>query len=188
MNGAPLPIEHGYPLRAIVPGWEGAYCVKWLTHLQASADDHPGAFVQAGYRYPKRPVAPGSAVAPADTDPLTGLAVKSLITSHQDGAMVPAGPTRITGFAWAGDVEVRRVDVSTDNGRTWSEARLGSDRAQYAWRGFEHTWRAAEPGSYVILSRATDARGRVQPVVPEWNPAGYLWNAIDQVRLNVAAR
>jgi sulfite oxidase len=188
MNGEPLPIAHGFPLRAIVPGWEGAYSVKWLTHLQVSAREHEGAFVATGYRYPKRPVAPGSAVAVADTDPLRGMAVKSLITSHADGAMVAPGTIRVAGFAWAGDTEIRRVDISTDNGRTWTEARLGQDRAPYAWRQFEHTWRLTEPGSYVVLSRATDTRGRVQPVVPDWNPSGYLWNAIDQVRLNVAAR
>jgi hypothetical protein len=84
-----------------------------------------------------------------------------------------------------GDAEIRRVDVSTDNGRTWDEARLGRDRAQYAWRQFEYMWRPAESGSYAVMSRATDSRGRVQPIVAEWNPAGYLWNAIDQVRLNV---
>jgi DMSO/TMAO reductase YedYZ molybdopterin-dependent catalytic subunit len=188
MNGQPLPVSHGFPLRAIVPGWEGAYSVKWLTHLQVSATEHTGNFVANGYRYPKRPVAPGSAVPVSETDPLRELVVKSLITSHQSGAMVAPGAVRIAGFAWGGDAEIRRVEVSTDAGRTWGDARLGSDRAPHAWRQFEYTGRLTEPGAYIVLSRATDTRGRVQPVVPDWNPAGYLWNAIDQVRLNVAAR
>jgi DMSO/TMAO reductase YedYZ molybdopterin-dependent catalytic subunit len=175
-------------LRVVVPGWEGAYSVKWLTHLQVSDRDHDGAFVATGYRYPKRPVAPGAVVAAADTDPVRGLPVKSLITSPAHGAMVPAGDVRVGGFAWVGDAEISRVEVSVDGGRTWAAARLGQDRAPFAWRQFEHVWRGAQPGSYLTMARATDSRGRTQPIVPDWNPSGYLWNAIDQVRVNVAPR
>jgi DMSO/TMAO reductase YedYZ molybdopterin-dependent catalytic subunit len=185
MNGQALPVPHGFPLRAIVPGWEGAYSVKWLTHIRASDREHDGAFVQGGYRYPRRPVPPGAAVSAAEMDPLTGLVVKSLITSPAANASLPMGPVRVSGFAWAGEPEIAAVEVSTDNGRTWSAARLGSDRARYAWRQFEYGWRPETAGSYVVLSRARDTRGRVQPIVPEWNPSGYLWNAVDQVRLNV---
>ncbi|MBI2189057.1 MAG: sulfite oxidase [Acidobacteria bacterium] len=184
MNGEPLPVSHGFPLRAIVPGWEGAYSVKWLTHLQASARDHDGAFVQAGYRYPRRLVSPGTVVPPADTEPLRGMPVKSLITAPADHAAV-GSDVRIVGFAWAGEREIRRVDVSVDAGRTWQEAELGRDRERYAWRQFEYRWRPSEAGSYVVFSRATDEGGRVQPIVPAWNPAGYLWNAVDRVRVNV---
>ena len=119
--------------------------------------------------------------------PLKGLVVKSIIVSPADAATVPAGTIRVTGFAWAGEVEVQRVDVSTDHGRTWRRAQLGPDHAPYTWRRFEHEWRATEPGACVVFSRATDARGRTQPIVAEWNPSGYLWNALDQVRFNVQA-
>jgi DMSO/TMAO reductase YedYZ molybdopterin-dependent catalytic subunit len=187
MNGAPLPVSHGFPLRAVVPGWEGAYSVKWLTHLQASARDHEGPFVQAGYRYPRRPVRPGAIVPAAETVPLRDLPVKSLITSPASNEVAASDTVRISGFAWVGDGEIRRVDVSTDNGRTWAQARLGRDQARYAWRQFEYVWRPTGAGSYVVLSRATDSRGVTQPVIPEWNPAGYVWNAIDQVRVNVGA-
>jgi sulfite oxidase len=185
MNGEALPAPHGFPLRAIVPGWEGAYSVKWLTHIRVSNEDHPGAFVQAGYRYPRQPVAPGTLVSAAETVPLTDLAVKSLITSPAPDVSVGAAVS-IGGFAWSGETEIQRVDVSTDNGRTWEPARLGRDRAAYAWRQFEYAWRPAGPGSHVLMSRATDARGRTQPVIADWNPAGYLWNAIDRVRVNVS--
>jgi DMSO/TMAO reductase YedYZ molybdopterin-dependent catalytic subunit len=185
MNGDALPVAHGYPLRAIVPGWEGAYAVKWLTHVQVADREHDGAFVQSGYRYPRRPVAPGAAVATADTVPLTGLVVKSLITAPIADAIVPAGRVQIAGVAWAGEDEIKGVEVSTDHGRTWQPARLGRDRAPYAWRQFVHDGDALEAGAYLIMSRATSARGRVQPIVAEWNPSGYLWNAIDQVRVNV---
>ena len=187
MNGEALPVSHGFPLRAIVPGWEGAYSVKWLTDVHVAAREHEGAFVQGGYRYPKRPVTPGAVVAAADTAPLTGLIVKSLITTPAADAGVQPGRVRIAGFAWSGEDEIDRVDISTDHGRTWTAARLGRDRAPYAWRQFEFEWNAAEPGSRVLLSRASNARGHTQPIVAEWNPAGYLWNAIDQVRVNVRA-
>ena len=159
--------------------------MKWLTHLRVSDREHDGAFVQSGYRYPRRPVHPGALVNPADTVPLRGLAVKSLISSPANDAVVSMGRIRVAGFAWAGDAEIRRVDISTDNGRTWMPARLGQTRARYAWREFEYVWQPAEPGSYVVLSRATDGGGRTQPIVAEWNPGGYLWNAVDQVRVNV---
>jgi DMSO/TMAO reductase YedYZ molybdopterin-dependent catalytic subunit len=170
----------------IVPGWEGAYSVKWLTGLSVSDRDHEGPFVQSGYRLPRRPVEPGAIVGAADTVAITELSVKSVITSPAGGTAVRPGAIRVAGFAWSGEAEVERVDVSVDNGRTWAPARLGTERASFAWRAFEHSWRAENPGSYVVISRATDRRGRVQPVVPEWNPGGYLWNAIDQLRVNVS--
>jgi len=187
MNGEPLPMAHGFPLRAIVPGWEGAYSIKWLTRLQVSDREHDGPFVQSGYRYPRYPVSPGTAVAPADMVPLQGLRVKSLLTAPAADSVISGGPVRISGFAWAGDVEVARVDVSSDGGRTWTAARLGPDRARHAWRQFEHLWRPAGPGAFVVMSRATDTRGRAQPIVPDWNPAGYLWNAVDQLQVIVGA-
>ena len=188
MNGEPLPVSHGFPLRAVVPGWEGAYSVKWLTHVQVSAREHDGAFVQAGYRYPRRPVAPGTAVPPSEMVPLQALPVKSLITAPPTGLVVARGAVSISGFAWAGEGDIRRVDVSADGGRTWAAARLGSDQAPFAWRRFERIWQPQMAGSYLLLSRATDERGNVQPIVPDWNPSGYLWNAVDQVRVDVAAQ
>ena len=187
MNGEPLPVQHGFPLRVIVPGWEGAYSIKWLTDIEISDREHDGAFVQAGYRRPRHPVQPGAVVAPEDMVPVQDLPVKSLITLPEGDATVVGTPVRIAGFAWAGEADVDHVDVSTDGGRTWTAAKLGSDRARFAWRHFEHVWRPAEPGSYVALSRATDTAGRVQPIVADWNPSGYLWNAIDRVRLTVSA-
>jgi DMSO/TMAO reductase YedYZ molybdopterin-dependent catalytic subunit len=185
MNGEALPVAHGFPLRAIIPGWEGAYSMKWLTRIQVADREHDGAFVQSGYRYPNRPVPPGTAVAPSNSTPLTGLVVKSLITSPETDASIQVGRVTIAGFAWAGEDEIKQVDVSTDHGRTWKTARLGRDRAPYAWRRFEYDWDVRAQGSYLLMSRATDNRGRVQPIIAEWNPSGYLWNGIDQVRVNV---
>ena len=185
MNGQPLPLSNGFPLRAIVPGWEGAYSVKWLTHLQASEREHDGFFVQTAYRYPKRAVAPGATVDSKDMEPLTGLTVKSLIVRPAEGATLQPGSVLIKGFAWAGEANVVRVDVSVDAGSTWAPATLGRDRASYAWRQFEYVWRSAPSGHHQLLARAADDRGRVQPLFAQWNPNGYLFNAVDRVRVNV---
>ncbi len=94
MNGQPIPLPHGVPLRAIVPGWEGAYSVKWLNALNVLAKDSDSFWVATGYRYPNKRVAPGAAVDAKDMAPLTGLVVKSLITTPADGASLPAGQGR----------------------------------------------------------------------------------------------
>jgi DMSO/TMAO reductase YedYZ molybdopterin-dependent catalytic subunit len=187
MNGTPLPVANGFPLRAIVPGWEGAYAVKWLTSIRVLDREGDSFWIKTAYRYPKKRIAPGAAVAPEDMAPVAGLFVKSLIAAPLDGAKLSAGTVLVKGFAWAGEANITGVDISADGGSTWSPARLGTDRAPYAWRQFEYEWRVDDPGSYLIMSRATDDRGRVQPIVAQWNPSGYLWNAIDRVRVDVAA-
>ena len=98
-------------------------------------------------------------------------------------------PGRITvgGFAWAGETAIAKVDVSVDNGATWQPARLVGAAVPYAWRRFEFTFTAATAETRTILSRATDAKGQAQPIVPQWNPSGYLWNAPDTIRLEVKA-
>jgi DMSO/TMAO reductase YedYZ molybdopterin-dependent catalytic subunit len=185
MNGQPIPPVHGFPMRAIVPGWEGAYAMKWLTSLRVSVQESDSFWVATGYRYPVRRVAPGAAVDAKDMAPLTGLVVKSLITTPADGASLPAGPVTVAGFAWAGEVDVTRVDISTDHGATWQAARLVGEQQRYAWRRFEHSFHAKGPEAYLILSRATDAKGAMQPAVAHWNPSGYLWNQYDSVRVDV---
>jgi sulfite oxidase len=187
MNGEAIPILHGFPLRAVVPGWEGAYSVKWLTDIQVIEKEYDGFFVKTAYRFPNRRVAPGEAVAPQDMIPLTGLVVKSFINSPLDGATVAPGKVRMSGFAWAGESNIAKVDVSMDNGSSWFPAKLGNEREHYAWQSFEYEFDIANPGSYLLMSRATDDKGNVQPIAPQWNPSGYLWNVIDKVRINVKA-
>ncbi len=187
MNDQPIPAAHGFPLRLVVPGWEGAYAIKWLNSLTVAAKEHDGFWVQTGYRYPTKRVAPGAAVDPKDMAPLTGLVVKSLITRPLEGAVVPPGPVTVAGFAWAGERTIAKVDVSVDAGATWLPAKLVGPPTKYAWRRFEFSFTAKIQDVHTILSRATDSRGAVQPVVPAWNPSGYLWNAPDHVRIEVKA-
>lgn len=185
MNGAPLPRHHGFPARALVPGWIGAASCKWLTEIKVLESEFVGNFMSPGYRFPNQPVNPGDAVKPEDTHVVTGLNVKSVISGPLDGASLRAGRVAVHGAAWAGEADIVKVDVSIDGGASWTPAALGRDQARYAWRLWSYEWKA-KGGDYSILSRATDSQGRTQPNNPAWNPSGYLYNAVDQVKIHVA--
>jgi len=185
MNGAPLTKHHGFPARALVPGWIGAASCKWLTEIKVLDSEFVGNFMSPGYRLPNQPVKPGDTVKPEDTHPVTALNVKSVIAGPLDGAAVKGGKVLVQGAAWAGEADVVKVEVSTDGGTTWNPAALGHDQARYAWRMWSYNWKA-KSGDYTILSRATDSLGRIQPDAPVWNPSGYLYNAVDQVKIHVA--
>jgi sulfite oxidase len=187
MNGSPLTKHHGYPVRALVPGWIGAASCKWLTEIRVLEHEFEGNFMNPGYRMPKVPLAPGGSVKPEDTAVITVLNVKSVITTPIAGSEQRLAPVHITGAAWAGEADVTKVDVSTDGGSSWRPAQLDRLQAKYAWRLWEYTWKPHAAGSYVLMSRATDSRGRTQAMQAPWNPAGYLWNGIDQVKINVTA-
>ena len=185
MNGQPLPDLHGFPARLIVPGWDGTSSVKWVTRLSAAAQAHTGFFMNPGYRYPRYSLPPGTPARPAELEVIEGMPVKSSLTSPEDQAKLPLGPITICGFAWAGEEAIERVEVSTDGGSKWHAAELTNPKLPFAWRLFHWEWRPSDPGYYTILSRATDTAGRMQPIVPPWNPSGYLWNAIDRIGILV---
>jgi hypothetical protein len=187
MNGAPLPVKHGFPLRAVVPGWAGDSWAKWLTNIRVLSEPANGFWMKNAYLRPPKPVAPGTVVPAADMIPVTSLRVKSVIAAPSSGANVDAGkPVAIQGAAWSGDGgAVSGVEVSTDRGRTWKPARLTSPLTQFGWRLWEFLWTPASDGHYTILSRARDMRGDVQPLVQEWNPSGYLWNVVARVDVQV---
>ena len=185
MNGAPLTKHHGFPARALVPGWVGAASCKWLTEIKILESEFAGNFMNPGYRFPNQRLKPGDAVKPEDTHPLTALNVKSVISGPLDGASLKPGKVAIHGAAWAGEADIAKVEVSTDGGASWNAAVLGHEHSHYAWRLWSYDWNA-KPGDYGVLSRATDSQGRTQPSTPFWNPSGYLYNAIDQVKVHVA--
>ena len=185
MNGAALTKHHGFPARALVPGWIGAASCKWLTEIKILDAEFVGNFMSPAYRFPNQPGKPGEAIKPEDTHPLTALSVKSVISGPLDGASLKAGKVALHGVAWAGEADVVKVEVSTDGGASWSAARLGHEQAHYAWRLWNYEWKATN-GEYNILSRATDSQGRTQPATPVWNPSGYLYNAPDQVKVHAA--
>jgi sulfite oxidase len=185
MNGSPLTKHHGFPARALVPGWIGAASCKWLTEIKVLDAEFVGNFMSPGYRLPNQPIKPGDAVKPEDTHPVTALSVKSVIAGPSDGANLRGGKVVVHGAAWAGEADIVKVEISTDDGTTWNPAKLGHDQAHYAWRLWSYDWKAGKPGDYIIQSRATDSQGRSQPAMPVWNPSGYLYNAVDQVKIHV---
>jgi DMSO/TMAO reductase YedYZ molybdopterin-dependent catalytic subunit len=186
MNGAPLTRHHGFPSRALVPGWVGAASCKWLTEIKLLGQPFDGNFMSPGYRMPNQPVKPGEAVKPEDTHSVTTLNVKSVIVTPSHGSTLKA-PIVLRGMAWAGEANIVKVEISTDAGSSWAPATLGSEHAKYAWRIWTYNWKPSRPGEYTIMSRATDSQGRVQPAVAEWNPSGYFYNAYDQVKVHVEA-
>jgi sulfite oxidase len=186
MNEFPLTKHHGFPARALVPGWIGAASCKWLTEIKLLENEFAGNFMSPAYRFPNQPVQPGDAVKPEDTHPLTALSVKSVISGPSEGAKVKPGKISVHGAAWAGEADIAKVEISTDSGATWSGATLGREQARYAWRLWSFDWKATKSGDYVLLSRATDTQGRTQPATAVWNPSGYLYNAVDQVKIHVA--
>lgn len=185
MNGQTLPIKHGFPLRAIVPGWAGNSWVKWVTNIRVLNAEATGFWMKSAYLYPSKPIAAGSAP-PADImKPVTSLRVKSVIASPATGSAVEVGKSvLISGAAWSGEAgHVRGVDVSVDRGRTWRPATLAGEATAFGWRLWKFLWTPPDQGFYTVLSRARDTSGDVQPLVEEWNPSGYLWNVVGRVDL-----
>jgi DMSO/TMAO reductase YedYZ molybdopterin-dependent catalytic subunit len=187
MNGAPLTRHHGFPARALVPGWLGAASCKWITEIKLLDQPFDGNFMSPGYRMPNQPLKPGEAVKPEDTHSITALMVKSIIAAPTDGATAKSKQIIVRGAAWAGEADITKVEISTDGGDTWHPAALDAEHARYAWRQWSYRWQPAKGGDYVILSRATDSQGRTQPATAAWNPSGYFYNAYDQVKIHVEA-
>ncbi len=185
MNGAPLARHHGFPARALVPGWIGAASCKWLTEVKVLDQEFDGNFMKPEYRMPNHLISPGGEVNPEETHAITSLHVKSIIARPADGSSVKSRTLRIQGAAWAGEAAVAQVEISTDGGTTWRRARFGRQQSRYAWRLWTYVWTAPKSGEYTIMSRATDDQGRAQPQTAAWNPSGYLYNAIDQVKVHV---
>jgi DMSO/TMAO reductase YedYZ molybdopterin-dependent catalytic subunit len=190
MNDETLPVKHGFPLRLVAPGWAGDSWVKWLTSVRVLDKEHDGFWMKSAYRHPGKPVAPGSAVAPEQMQPVTSLSVKSVVAAPLDGAQLAARtPLTIRGVAWSGDAApVTAVDVSVDGGRSWKPARLRQNqRTEFGWRQWELNWTPARESYYTILARARDAVGNTQPLDQEWNPSGYAWNVVPRAGVDVVA-
>jgi sulfite oxidase len=186
MNGEPLPLMHGAPLRLVVPGWAGDHWMKWVTRIAPQTEAQKGFYMETAYRYPLSPGAPGVAFKPEEMRPVTELAVKSNITTAPKRAK--KGTTHeIRGFAFSGAPDISKVEVSDDDGATWNEATLDSHHDPYAWRLWSHRWTAQKTGTIRIVARATDSRGAVQPRDATWNQSGYLFNSWHSAEIEVTA-
>ncbi len=187
MNDAPLPKVHGYPLRLVVPGWVGSASTKWLHTLTVLDAPFKGTYMTSSYIRPKWPIQPGTKM-PPDVVSTEAWPIKSMLTSPAPNARFKGGQ-RITvrGRAWVGEGEVDRVEVSTDEGKTWQRARLARSADKYAWRTFTLDVTPESFGYVTFLARAWDDRGNAQPAVPYWNPLGYFWNGWHRVGVLVEA-
>jgi sulfane dehydrogenase subunit SoxC len=183
INGVPLPPQHGYPVRLIVPGWYGMTSVKWLSRITAVSEPFTGYQQRRAYRVRQAEDEDGVAVSRIRPRSLiTPPGVPEFLTRKR---VLPAGRCRIEGRAWSGLAEISSVDVSVDAGRTWSEADLVGDvLGRWAWRSFAFDWNA-EPGQYELCSRARDSAGNEQPALPAWNLGGYVNNAVQRIAVTV---
>jgi DMSO/TMAO reductase YedYZ molybdopterin-dependent catalytic subunit len=170
MNGASLPVNHGFPLRAVVPGWYGVASVKWLTRILVTTRPFRGWFQTFDYTYFKRIKGLPTVV------PITQLEVKAQVARPAAGEKIPAGKNyRIFGAAWTGTGQIEKVEVSVDSGRTWAPARLRGQPATYTWTFWEYTWRTPKKaGRYQVMARATDSLGRTQPLKRDPDRKNYL--------------
>jgi sulfane dehydrogenase subunit SoxC len=175
MNGEPLPIAHGGPVRLLVPGWAGIASTKWLVALEAIDHAFAGFWNTDNYVFWDES---GDALRPVAEMP-----PKSVIVAPADVAAMPAGSATIAGWAWSGYGRIERVDVSVDGGSSWQTACL-HEGARHGWRRWEAPWQAT-PGEHRLLARATDERRLSQPFAAPWNAKGYLMNAIHQITVRV---
>ena len=188
MNGETLPVQHGFPLRVVAPGWAGDCWIKWLTSISVLDKEHDGFWMARAYRHPGGPVQPGTPIPPERMQPVTSLRIKSVIASPLDGSQVETGTlATIRGVAWSGDAApVTRVVVSVDGGRRWEPATLRrGQRTEFGWRQWDYRWTPRQEAYYTILARARDGAGNTQPLDQEWNPSGYGWNVVPRVGVNV---
>lgn len=179
MNGEALPIQHGYPLRLVAPGWYAVASVKWLTEIEII--DHPftGYYQTDKYRYEW--TRDGKTV----REPVTLQHVRALITEPMLGQEARCGELAIRGVAWSGAAPIARVEVSVgDEG--WREARLVGERRRHSWQWWELITRIETPGLVTLRARATDLAGRTQPDRAEWNRLGYGNNAITAAEVRFA--
>ena len=183
MNGEPLPPQHGFPLRLVVPGWYGMTNVKWLAQITLLEEPFQGYQNAVAYRMYDADGVPGA--------PITRMLPRSLMVppgvpdfmSRQ--RHVAPGPVTLQGRAWSGYGPVERVELSTDGGATFADAELEPPLGRAAWRGWHHDW-DAPAGEHVLCSRATDAAGNVQPLEALWNLKGYANNEVERIRVVVA--
>jgi sulfite dehydrogenase len=185
MNGADIPMLNGYPVKLIVPGYYGTYWVKHLSQIDVVDTVFDGFWMRPAYRIPDNDcacVVPGTA--PATTRPIGRFNVRSFVTSLSDGQRIATGGlTVVRGIAFDGGQGIREVGVSVDGGQSWRQAQLGTDLGRYSFREFTFSFVADKPGVVDVRSCAWSKSGEGQPTTAVWQPAGYMRNVIESVKV-----
>ncbi|NAY90780.1 molybdopterin-dependent oxidoreductase [Muricauda sp. JGD-17] len=189
MNGKDIPMLHGYPLRLVAGGWPASVSGKWVNRISVRNKVHDGAkMTGTAYRVPCTPVAPGEKVKDEDMCIIESMPVKSLITFPKTGAMIKRDrKLNIRGHAWAGELEVSKMEYSINFGSTWATCSLEKPVNRLAWQHFSASIEFPKKGYYEVWARATDQQGVAQPMLlPGWNPKGYLNNACHRIAIKVS--
>lgn len=189
MNGQDIPLVHGYPLRLVCGGWPASASGKWVNRISIRNKVHDGAkMTGTSYRVPCKSVAPGEIVPNEKMCIIESMPVKSLITYPKTGAILKKGRLlNIRGHAWAGELEVTKMEYSIDFGSTWKICSLEKPTNRLAWQRFSATIDFPEKGYYEVWAKATDSNGKSQPMVlPGWNPKGYLNNACHRIAVKIS--
>lgn len=186
MNGAPLPLLNGYPVRLVVPGWYATYWVKMLDDIEVIDEADANFWMKRAYRIPDNECActlPGQPH--VATTPIGRMDVRSFVTSVADGATLQASHTReIEGVAFDGGSGIARVLFSSDAGRTWREATLGKDYGRYGFREWRAAFTPQAGRRYELRSLAINDIGETQRLTPRWNAPGYMRNVVESVRVD----
>jgi DMSO/TMAO reductase YedYZ molybdopterin-dependent catalytic subunit len=188
MNGKDIPLAHGHPLRLVCGGWPASASGKWINTISVRDKVHDGEKMGGtSYRVPCETVAPGSEVAESNMCIIESMPVKSLITYPKSGALIKEGQKlNINGHAWAGELEVSKMEYSIDFGSTWHNCSLEKPANRLAWQHFKATVSFPKKGYYEVWARATDSNRKSQPMVlPGWNPKGYLNNACHRIAVKI---
>jgi DMSO/TMAO reductase YedYZ molybdopterin-dependent catalytic subunit len=188
MNGEPLPLLNGFPLRLIVPGWYSTYWVKMLNDVEVLAEPDTNYWMKTAYTIPDTPHAN---VQPGQTGfksvPISRMGPRSFITNIKPGASLQSGAATLArGIAFGGDTGVSRVDFSSDGGKSWQQAQLGKDEGKYSFRQWQLRFAPPERGSSVLMVRCTSSSGETQPDAPNWNPSGFMRDVIEQTPVVVS--
>lgn len=186
MNGEPLPMLNGFPVRMVMPGKFATYWTKHLSFIRALTKPDTNFWMYPAYQVPDTP---DGNTTPAELKagkvkmaPIghTNMPVRSFIATPDGSVPLIRGmQTSIRGVAFSGQGKIVRVDVSVDGGKTWKPATLGADHGAYSFREYSFNWTPSAAGNQTIAVRAHDAKGHVQPDTGVWNPGGYLWNKIE---------
>jgi sulfite oxidase len=179
-NREPITFKHGYPLRLIVPQWYAMASVKWLKSISVIPHKFQGPFQTDDYvYYPHKKSG-------ANKRPVTTINVSSLIQHPLNYQILDRGTHNIDGIAWTGEGKILKIEVSTNEGKTWEEAKFHDEKIHpYSWVLWNYKWNVQKKGSYTIMSRAYDSSGRIQPFEAEWNRKGYGYNAVYTIKVKV---
>ena len=179
-NNKPIPFKHGYPLRLIVPQWYAMASVKWIKQISVMDSQFAGPFQAIDYvYYPRKENNEGAF-------PVTTINVNSIIQKPLNMEVLNTGKHMIEGIAWTGKGYITKVEVSINNGESWSEAKvIQQSKNSYAWSTWKLDWTVPTRGEYTLMAKATDSYNRVQPTIPFWNRKGYGYNAMEKIKVKI---